>query len=564
MKNFLKYIVLAFFLLISWGGFSQQLSQKDSVIIDSLKKLDYNEIFRLYKSAMRDSLKAIIYAKGYLEKAREKNDTVKMCNAFTQILGVSSPKVSIRYADSIIIYAQNISNSSFPGLGYFNRGVELYLQGDYKESLKDFLTALGYAKKNKNLSQQLEIKEAIGGLKAIIGDYKGSLKNSKEILRLVEKSDDINTKLTAVYNVSLDYLRLDQPDSALIYIREGINKSLKAKDTLRYYDFVSASGYNEYYKGNYQAASDSLDKSFPYETGQNARINYYLYKGRIAKDVGKKAAAILHFKKLDSIYEIHRDPVRELPEVYQTFISYYEEKGDTENQLKYIDKLLAADSILDANFNYLNTNITKEYDIPILVSEKERIISQLQKDKSQSYSWLWILGGVSIISSSLFFFYYRRQRFYKKRFEALLKNDVKSQNSAFKPRDSNSNTIKGISEAVVKSIQDGLVKFEQNNEFLDHTINLNSLSKKLDTNSNYLSKVINFYKGKNFSNYLNDLRIEYAIHELKTNHQFRLYSVKGMAQEVGFNSPESFSKAFYKRTGIYPSYFLKQLGRVSN
>ena len=32
-----------------------------------------------------------------------------------------------------------------------------------------------------------------------------------------------------------------------------------------------------------------------------------------------------------------------------------------------------------------------------------------------------------------------------------------------------------------------------------------------------------------------------------------------IAQEVGFNNSESFSKAFYKKTGIYPSYFIKQL-----
>ncbi|NAS32159.1 helix-turn-helix domain-containing protein [Flavobacteriaceae bacterium R38] len=49
------------------------------------------------------------------------------------------------------------------------------------------------------------------------------------------------------------------------------------------------------------------------------------------------------------------------------------------------------------------------------------------------------------------------------------------------------------------------------------------------------------------------IRVEYAINQLKTNPKFCLYSVKGIAKEAGFNSQESFSKAFYKNTGIYPS-----------
>ena len=147
------------------------------------------------------------------------------------------------------------------------------------------------------------------------------------------------------------------------------------------------------------------------------------------------------------------------------------------------------------------------------------------------------------------------------------KPNDKSQTSNSKFQSSNSkppsSKLEGVSKEVIDSIQRGLQGFEKEKIFLDPSITLNSLSKKIDTNSNYLSKVINFYQQKNFSNYLNDLRIEYAIEQLKTNKQFRLYSVKGMAREVGFNSPESFSKAFYKRAGIYPSYFLKQLEKVN-
>jgi len=67
-------------------------------------------------------------------------------------------------------------------------------------------------------------------------------------------------------------------------------------------------------------------------------------------------------------------------------------------------------------------------------------------------------------------------------------------------------------------------------------------------------------KGKNFSSYLSDLRVDYAIDRIKNNSQFRLYSIKAIAEETGFKNTESFSKAFHKKTGIYPSYFIKNIG----
>ena len=38
-----------------------------------------------------------------------------------------------------------------------------------------------------------------------------------------------------------------------------------------------------------------------------------------------------------------------------------------------------------------------------------------------------------------------------------------------------------------------------------------------------------------------------------------LETIKAIANEMGFNTTEAFSKSFYKSTGIYPSFFIKQL-----
>ncbi|MDT8418745.1 MAG: hypothetical protein RQ864_13160, partial [Lutibacter sp.] len=57
---------------------------------------------------------------------------------------------------------------------------------------------------------------------------------------------------------------------------------------------------------------------------------------------------------------------------------------------------------------------------------------------------------------------------------------------------------------------------------------------------------------------ISDLRIVYCIEQLKTNETYRKYSLKAIAFELGYNNAESFSKDFYRKTGIYPSLFIRE------
>ena len=74
--------------------------------------------------------------------------------------------------------------------------------------------------------------------------------------------------------------------------------------------------------------------------------------------------------------------------------------------------------------------------------------------------------------------------------------------------------------------------------------------------------MINYTKQTNFSNYFNNLRIDYSINKMKSDRQFRLFTIQAIAESSGFNKAQTFSPAFYKKTGLYPSYFIKQLKKV--
>ena len=119
-----------------------------------------------------------------------------------------------------------------------------------------------------------------------------------------------------------------------------------------------------------------------------------------------------------------------------------------------------------------------------------------------------------------------------------------------------------ISEVIVCEILKNLEDFERKEKYLAKNIKIQELANKLKTNDKYLSKTIKQYYSKKFVDYVNDLRIDYAIKRLKSNKRFRSYSIKYIADEVGFSNPNTFSKAFEKRQGIKPSSYIKQLSNL--
>jgi len=108
-----------------------------------------------------------------------------------------------------------------------------------------------------------------------------------------------------------------------------------------------------------------------------------------------------------------------------------------------------------------------------------------------------------------------------------------------------------------------LKKFEKSNLFNNKNISLPFLAGHFQTNTKYLSYVINTYKKKDFNNYINELRINYIIEKLKNDPQYRNYKMASLADEVGFSSHSKFTTVFKKVTSLSPSLFIKYLQEES-
>lgn len=82
-------------------------------------------------------------------------------------------------------------------------------------------------------------------------------------------------------------------------------------------------------------------------------------------------------------------------------------------------------------------------------------------------------------------------------------------------------------------------------------ISLKDVAKNVNLSYNYLSKVFKDEIGKSFVDYLTELRMERSM-KLLANQNL---SVKEICQEIGYNDPNYYSKAFKKVTGMTPTEY---------
>ena len=229
--------------------------------------------------------------------------------------------------------------------------------------------------------------------------------------------------------------------------------------------------------------------------------------------------------------------------------------------MNYIEKLITVDSVLNDNYKFLSKSISKKYDTPKLLEQKELIIEKLNNKNSLYTKYIYWILLFALLAVSFGVYQYYRKKLFSKRFRELVKKSTEQRISPEPVIEIKRETL-SIPEEIANRIKGDLETFEKNHLYLNTAVNLSFLAKEFNTNTNYLSKTVNYYKAKNFSSYLNELRVNFAFEKLKTDLKFRKYTIKAIANDVGFKNSESFSKAFYKHYKIYPSFYIKSLNSL--
>ncbi|SHJ47640.1 AraC family transcriptional regulator [Aquimarina spongiae] len=541
--------------------------------IDSLVNLDYQFLLKKYDTFIKSHpQKAEPFARAILIKIKKGNDANNTAKAYRLIARTheGNPSQFIKYIDSAIVYSKHTNNKYFPTSLYVNKGVFYENRGFFNKALDSYIKGLSSAQNKNDKDYEMIIKHNIAILKRNLGKYKEAKSLFKECLiyeknKLRNSGKDSIGYLTTLAELTATYRDNKEIDSAYQLNAKGIKMS---KGKPNHYLFKLNEGIIQYYRKEYDDAIITLSITLQgflspenefYDQSYNV-IDTYLFLGKSHAALSENEISISYYKKIDSLTKKTNYLVPEIRSAYIGIIDHYKSQGDQKNQLHYINRLLSNDSILNQRFRKLNNKLIKDYDTPILLSEKEKIIVELSNKKKQSYYGLLLLATTTLIITTLLIFNYKKKKQYRIRFEELMKEKLVVEKNIHSNK---SNSI-GIAEDVVQKILHGLDNFEKNKDFLKPSITSGILATKLNTNSKYLTTVIKYYRKKRFLPYINDLRIEYIIEQLKIEPKLQKYTIKALAKEAGFNSTEVFSTSFFKKTGIYPSYFIKQLQLRNN
>jgi AraC-like DNA-binding protein len=94
--------------------------------------------------------------------------------------------------------------------------------------------------------------------------------------------------------------------------------------------------------------------------------------------------------------------------------------------------------------------------------------------------------------------------------------------------------------------------------FLTQAYTINDFSKDIEIPVYQISKTLNDFKGVGFLDFVNQKRIQYCVSRIR-NGEWLHYSIESIASNCGFSNRNTFTRAFKKFQGCFPSEFIKTI-----
>ncbi|MPL56079.1 hypothetical protein SDC9_01561 [bioreactor metagenome] len=504
----------------------------------------------------------------YIKKSKKENNLKALVYAYRYASQNPSEKYKIKYSDSAILVAKKINDNSILTEAYINKSTLLISKNQHNIAYKYLIRAYRIAEKTNDNYLKYQTIYSIAQNYLYLGRLSDAKKEYEKCVNFfsinLNKSQTYGKNYEMMFMYSLISLidinsKLNQFSDNKILLKKAFQYIKENNSNFYYAYFISCEGTNAYFLKNYFLAIEKLKKAQTLYQDSWPHYTEIFYIGMSYWKLGNKKEAVKYFEKLDKEYYKDKNQDPQFRPAYELLIEYYASKNNTDKQLEYINKLMSLDKSYEKNYKYLFAKIHKEYDSQKLIDEKNSIENSLKVH--QYLTLLVIIISIVFISFSTYK-YFQMQRRYKERFEQIISKNkeiekipvtIVDEDKAVTPK------IAGLSESTVTYILEQLETFEKEQQFLDSKITQKLLSEKLGTNPTYLSKIINIYKEKNFSNYLNDLRLEYIVELLKTEHKYLNRDIKELANIAGFTNAEAFSDNFQRKFEIKPSYFIKMM-----
>ena len=523
------------------------------------KAIEYANHLMEVGIAQNDEKHATLYADICLGQAWLMKDSVSSYKTYNHLKSAEAAGL-LHQADSALcsvynglgLYAVNIQKDYSGSVQYFFKGIEAAERCSYTRlhgillcniagiyHLQKDTNGLIYSQECYNLGHQIQdpYLSYIGAVRSasmlnMKKDFQSALKYTKEAEFLMQQNDFNDfAEIYALYGRILS--NLDEKKEAEIYFQKALQEQANSKISSILNAYL---GYADLLIQHHETekAIGLLQEGIDFSTNTPSAV--------FRSDL---------MLKLSECYEKNGQAEKAL-----TYYKRYKKETDS---LFNIEKERAADEL------------RVKYNIERAENEaKQSKLELLQEEKKMQ--WLMFLLIVIFIASILLYYlYYRKQKLYKAivrqnqeaiRREHQLKEQIVSMKSIQETTPNEHQQAKYASSSLNEEKKHDLFEaleklMTESHIYTDNLLTKDKVAELLGSNRTYLSQIINEQTGKTFTQYINDYRIQDAIHQLSDPDN--LISLKALSMELGFNSPTTFYKQFQIATGMTPTQYRKQV-----
>ena len=548
IKSFFKYTHLLIFFFLS----IQLLGQNSDNNKESLKKIKYysytnpDSVFHYAKkleksenqcvsNTGKNNIASAYYKAGNFKKSEEValevltslKDKNSLCNIDNKLRALTR-----------LFWIKNNQRKFNEAFNYLNQKITLldnYPQKNEKHYVDKLFTNTSLALLKNNLGFQ---EEAITTLKEVINTY-------SSIDSIVKNPNDNNliANLASAYNVlGESYFALNSVnnndkylDSTLIYYEKAFLEAEKFipkhKNSLSFFHLRIATVLIK--RKQYKKAL-SLVNTFELI---NKSQDYYFLKSLIFKNLKRSDSSLFYSYKFLNANKTSPSTEKNKIAIFNILANLYNENNKIDSAFKYSE--LALNKLEKLNKSKTEANKTHFlYDFDQIKKLNNSILTNEIKNKNKLIILFLIFVFLFVVIGYYFF------------------NKEKKKTIVFnQPQKKDYSINLELEQTVLLELE----KFEKSKIYLDSTFNINKLAKQLNTNTSYLSSIVNEKKGKTFKQYITELRMNYLITIIQKDSKYKKYTIQALGEEIGYTNASSFSRSFKNFKGLTPSDYLKSL-----
>ena len=432
------------------------------------------------------------------------------------------------------------------------------------------------SKEQNNPKMQIKFNNLIGRSFSLLGMGEKAIKNG---ISTIEKIKSLEPKLSPVfYNQNLFYAYLNTGNRTLNFFLEDSIRNItyldsskhylsKAEDFLKYRKLEASTEQKmhmltlnadiSFFKKEYQKAIEYYKQSIEISTAENLSKRVYQQKFALAECYffsGDYETTKQIFDELSEKDLIQYGLLKNKILINYYYAEIYLKQGDAKRALEYTNTF---NNQLDAYYKQMSDIKVNVFANSELRAKKEILDKLLIERKANTNLSTYLkIGIVLAVLLMIFIVMYLKQQ---KRKVNVKINALFDQIEAAKNKEGKESTVVRVNEEKAKKILQELKDLEGLELFTSKEYSLNMVAKKIQSNSAYVSQVINEYWKKSFSQYTNELRVNYILLKLQEDEIYQKFTLKAISESAGYKSLSSFNKHFKSFTGVTPKQYLNHL-----